>query len=108
MQTDRQTDRQTDGQTHRQTDMTENITYSHMQMVISRSCNSCKNSEKKLGKNQLQYLSLEAGIDHFDFLSLYCMIKETLQERIQYFLKGVPAAPWGHQYTILPNFLKSA
>ena len=34
---------------------------------------------KKIGKNQMQYLSLEAGIDHFDFLSLYCMNKETLQ-----------------------------
>ena len=81
MQTDRHTDthRQTDRQTHRQTDTTENITYSHMQVVISRSCNSCKNSEKKSGKNQLQYLSLEVGIDHFDFLSLYCMNKETLQ-----------------------------
>ena len=75
----RQTDKHTDRQTDRQTDMTENITYSHMQVVISRSCNSCKNSEKKSGKNQLQYLSLEAGIDHFDFLSLYCMNKETLQ-----------------------------
>ena len=78
-QTARQTHRQTDGQTHRQTDMTDNITYSHTWVVISRSCNSCKNSEKKSGKNQLQYFSLEAGIHHFDFLSLYCMNKETLQ-----------------------------
>ena len=71
--------RQTDRQTHRQTDTTKNITYLHTRVVISRSCNSYKNSEKKSGKNQLQYLSLEAGIDHFDFLSLYCMNKETLQ-----------------------------
>ena len=75
----RQTDRHTDRQTGRQTDTTENITYLHTRVVISRSCNSCKNSPKKLGKNQMQYLSLEVGIDHFDFLSLYCMNKETLQ-----------------------------
>ena len=30
-----QTDRQTDGQTDRQTDSSENITYPHMQMVIT-------------------------------------------------------------------------
>ena len=34
---------------------------------------------KKSEKNQLQYLGLEVGIHHFDFLSLYCMNKETLQ-----------------------------
>ena len=48
----RQTDRQTDGQTDRQTDMTENITYLHTWVVIGRSYNSCKNSEKKREKTK--------------------------------------------------------
>ena len=61
----RQTDRQTDTHTH---------THTHWQTDTQAD----RHNQKKLGKNQLQYLSLEAGIHHFDFLSLYCMKKEAL------------------------------
>ena len=75
MQTDRQTQRQTDDRhTGRQTHYL--LAYAGGNKQIMQFMQKFR---KKSRKNQQQYLSLEAGIDHFDFLSLYCMNKETLQ-----------------------------